>query len=246
MPSIVGVVTLPNDFDEPTWKLQFLTRLMTYWLVYSGKWLVALAPKAQYQKCKMFVFYMSTWTTYMTLWQNCSWWHCMWPSPQMTMCFPYTSACTWYQKWTWFWNTNGWKNADRFCAMQNTWLNAKLKPIKTWEIELLNDYSDLLQVSLWDAMMAIHLPTSNKFALFCLIDQHFFNKCYVHTVLKSAMIVVGMLPYLLWRHGCNNDPCKQMINEKWSKFAALSRGCFLGPKGRMCQESSDAILLAIM
>jgi len=46
-------------------------------------------------------------------------------------------------------------------------------PDKTWKIELLDDKSKLLGMSLSDVMMALQHPTNKKFMLFHSIDQHF-------------------------------------------------------------------------
>jgi len=55
-----------------------------------------------------------------------------------------------------------------------------------WEIELLDDESELLGLSLCNAMMTIHHPTNKKFTLFHTINKHFCEKCHVLMVLKSA------------------------------------------------------------
>jgi len=52
-------------------------------------------------------------------------------------------------------NTKGCQNADKLCSCQNTWLSGKLVQIKTWEIELLNDESEELGMTLWDMMMEL-------------------------------------------------------------------------------------------
>jgi len=102
-------------------------------------------------------------------------------------------------------NNKGRKNVDKLCTCQNTWLSGKLSMIKTWEIELLDDLDKDLKMSLHDAMMEICYPTNPKFALFHLIDKHFWEKCDVLTVLKSAeshanTMIAAMLLYLLWHY----------------------------------------------
>jgi len=101
-------------------------------------------------------------------------------------------------------NTKGRENADRLRACQNTWLAEKVTIIKTWEIELLDQYNLQVQMSLRTAMMSLPHPTNNKFALFHSIDRHWIEKCHVLTVLKSAesharAMIAGMLPYLQWK-----------------------------------------------
>jgi len=102
-------------------------------------------------------------------------------------------------------NTKEHQNVDKLQACQNTWLSGKLVQRKMWEIELLDDESELLGLSLRDAMMTICHPTNKKFTLFHTIDKHFWEKCHVLTVLKSAeslahAMITAMLPYLLWQH----------------------------------------------
>jgi len=103
-------------------------------------------------------------------------------------------------------NTKGRQQVDKLRACQNTWLLGKLVQIKTWEIELLDDESEELGgMTLCDAMMDLHHPTNKKFNLFHTIDKHFWDKCHVLTVLKSAesqahTMITAMLSYLLWQH----------------------------------------------
>jgi len=102
-------------------------------------------------------------------------------------------------------NTKGCQNAEKLCSCQKTWLSGKLVQIKTWEIELLNDESEELGMTLCNAMMDLHHPTNKKFALFQTIDKHFHDACYVLTVLKSEeshthVMIAAMLPYLMWLH----------------------------------------------
>jgi len=83
-------------------------------------------------------------------------------------------------------NMKGQQNADKLQARQNMWLSGKLIQIKTWEIELLNDKSKELGMTLRDAMMELHHPMNKCFNLFHSIDKHFQDQCYVLMVLKSA------------------------------------------------------------
>jgi len=94
---------------------------------------------------------------------------------------------------------------DKLCTCQNTWLSGKLIQIKTWEIELLDDESEELGMTLRDTMMDLHHPMNKKVNLFHSIDKHFQEKCHVLTVLKSAesqvhAMISAMLPYHLWQH----------------------------------------------
>ncbi len=57
-------------------------------------------------------------------------------------------------------NTKGHQNADKRRACQNTWLSGKLVQIKTWELKLLDDESEELGMTLWDAMMDLCHPTN--------------------------------------------------------------------------------------
>jgi len=50
-------------------------------------------------------------------------------------------------------NTKGRQNVDKLRACQHTWMSGKLVQIKTWEIELLDDESEELGMTLCDAMM---------------------------------------------------------------------------------------------
>jgi len=102
-------------------------------------------------------------------------------------------------------NTKGWANVEKLWSSQNTWTSGKLITSKTWEIELLDDNSKELGMSLRDAMMELHHPTNKKFNLFHTIDKHFRKKCHVLIVLKLAKsqahaMIAAMLPYLLWQH----------------------------------------------
>jgi len=83
-------------------------------------------------------------------------------------------------------NMKGWQNADKLRARQNTWLSGKLIQIKTWEIELLDDESEELGMTLRDAMMELRHPMNKRFNLFHSIDKHFRDQCYVLMVLKSV------------------------------------------------------------
>jgi len=73
-------------------------------------------------------------------------------------------------------STKGRQNIDKLQACQNTWLSDKLVQIKTWEIELLNDDSKELGMTLCNAMMDLWHPMNNKFNLFHTIDKHFHKK----------------------------------------------------------------------
>jgi len=117
-------------------------------------------------------------------------------------------------------NTKGRQNVDKLHACQNTWTLGKLIQIKTWEIELLDDKNELLAMSLHNAMMAIRHPTNKKFTLFHSINKHFWEKCHVLTVLKSAeslahTMIVAMLPYLLWLHAKSMLGSKASTISKW-------------------------------
>jgi len=70
-------------------------------------------------------------------------------------------------------NTKGQQNVDKLCTCQNTWLSGKLIHIKTWEIELLDDGSEELGMTLWDAMIDLCHPMNKKFNLFHSVDKHF-------------------------------------------------------------------------
>jgi len=59
-------------------------------------------------------------------------------------------------------NTKGQVNVDKLQACQNMWTLGKLITIKTWEIELLNDESKELGMSLWDAVMELQHPTNKN------------------------------------------------------------------------------------
>jgi len=68
-------------------------------------------------------------------------------------------------------NTKRQQNVDKLCTCQNTWLSGKLIQIKTWEIELLDDKSDKLVMTLCDVMMDLCHPTNKKFNLFHLLTN---------------------------------------------------------------------------
>jgi len=55
-------------------------------------------------------------------------------------------------------NTKGQQNMDKLQACQNTWLLGKLIQIKMWEIELLDNESKELGMTLRDAMMDLRHP----------------------------------------------------------------------------------------
>jgi len=119
-------------------------------------------------------------------------------------------------------NLKGCKNVDKLHACQNNWNQMKLTYIKTWEIELLDSHSGLLSLLLRDAMMSIHHPTNEKFALFHSIDKSWREACHILMVLKSAesyahAMISALLPYLQWK------VCKAKSNQagpiisKWFK-----------------------------
>jgi len=119
-------------------------------------------------------------------------------------------------------NLKGRKNVDKLQACQNNWTRTKLTFIKTWEIELLDNRSGLLGLSLRDAMMAIRHPTNAKFALFHSIDKSWREICHILTVLKLAesythAMISALLPYLQWKV-CNtkSDQAGSIIS-KWFK-----------------------------
>jgi len=117
-------------------------------------------------------------------------------------------------------NTKGCQNVEKLRSCQKTWLSGKLIQIKTWEIELLDDESEELGMTLRDAMMDLHHPTNQKFALFHTIDKHFRDNCYVLTVLKLAeshahAMIAAMLPYLLWSHAKSKTRPKASAIKKW-------------------------------
>jgi len=135
----------------------------------------------------------------------------------------------------------------RLC--QKTWLSGKLVEIKTWEIELLDDKSEELVMTLRDAMMALHHPTNPKFALFHSIDKHFRDACYVLTVLKSAesqahSMIAAMLPYLLWQHVHSKSGPKASALKKWFSPTAWRRAddAYWCPKDECVKNQSDEML----
>jgi len=148
-------------------------------------------------------------------------------------------------------NTKGRQNVDKLRACQNTWLSGKLIQIKTWEIELLDDESEELGMTLRDAMMDLRHPTNNKFNLFHSIDKHFRDKCHVLTVLKSAesqahAMIAAMLLYLLWQHAQSQSGPKASALKKWFKPAARRRAedALWCPKDQCVKNQSDLMLAA--
>jgi len=75
-------------------------------------------------------------------------------------------------------NTKGRANVDKLWACQNTWTLGKLITIKTWEIELLNNDSEKLGMSLRDAMMELQYPMNKNST---------YSTLLTNTSAKSAM-----------------------------------------------------------
>ncbi len=146
-------------------------------------------------------------------------------------------------------NTKGRQNIDKLRTCQKTWLSGKLIQIKTWEIELLDDESEELGMSLHDAMMDLRHLTNQKFNLFHSIDKHFRDASYVLMVLKSAKshahaMIAAMLPYLLWQHAQSKPGPKASALKKWFSLAACCRtkDTFWRPKGECVKNASDLML----
>ncbi len=146
-------------------------------------------------------------------------------------------------------NTKGRQSVDKLRACQKTWLAGKLIQIKTWEIELLDDESEELGMTLRDAMMDLRHPTNPKFNLFHSIDKHFRDSCYVLTVLKSAeshahAMIAAMLPYLLWQHAQSKPGPKASALKKWFSPEARRRAedAFWCPKDECVKNPSDLML----
>jgi len=146
-------------------------------------------------------------------------------------------------------NTKGRQSVDKLRACQKTWLAGKLIQIKTWEIELLDDESEELGMTLRDAMMDLRHPTNSKFNLFHSIDKHFCDSCHVLTVLKSAeshahAMIVAMLPYLLWQHAQSKPGPKASALKKWFSPEAHRRAedAFWCPKDECVKNPSDLML----
>jgi len=146
-------------------------------------------------------------------------------------------------------NTKGQQNIDKLRSCQKTWLAG----IKTWEIELLDDESEELGMTLRDAMMALRHPTNPKFALFHLIDKHFRDACYVLTVLKLAesqahAMIAAMLPYLLWQHAHSKSGPKASALKKWFSPTAWHRAddAYWCLKDECIKNQSDAMLAAAL
>jgi len=94
-----------------------------------------------------------------------------------------------------------------------------------WEIELLDDDSNLLGLSFCNAMMALKHPTTKKCTLFHSINNHFQEKCHVLTVLKSAefymqAIIPPLLPHLQWKFSKPFGKQATAILAKWFKLTA--------------------------
>ncbi len=97
------------------------------------------------------------------------------------------------------------------------------------------------------AMMTLHHPTNEKFALFHSIDWHWIKKCHVLTVLKSAeaqarSMIAGMLPYLQWKFGADNK--KKGYISKWFKLATRARAvdAYWDPVEECVKNTSDKML----
>jgi len=93
------------------------------------------------------------------------------------------------------------------------------------EIELLDDESKILRMTLQDAMMELKHPTNKKSTLFHLIDNHFREQCLILMVLKSAeslahTMITAMLPYLLWQQAQSQPGPKASALNKWFKPVA--------------------------
>jgi len=150
-------------------------------------------------------------------------------------------------------NTKGRQNVDKLRSCQKTWLSSKLIEIKTWEIELLDDESEELGMTLRDAMMALRHPTNPKFALFHSIDKHFRDACYVLTMLKSAesqahAMIAAMLPYLLWQHVHSKSGPKVLALKKWFSPMAQRHAddAYWCPKDECVKNQSDETLAAAL
>jgi len=150
-------------------------------------------------------------------------------------------------------NTKGRQNVEKLWSCQKMWLSGKLVPVKTWEIELLNDESEELGMTLHDVMMDLCHPTNKKFALFHTIDKHFCNMSYVLTVLKSAeshahAMIAAMLLYLLWLHTQSTAGPKALALKKWFSPTARRRAddAYWCPKDECVKNQSDLMLAAAM
>jgi len=146
-------------------------------------------------------------------------------------------------------NTKGRQNVEKLRSCQKTWLSGKLIQIKTWEIELLDDESKELGMTLHDAMMDLRHPTNKKFMLFHTIDKHFCDDCYVLTVLKLAeshahAMIVAMLPYLLWLHAKSKTGPKASALKKWFSPTARchAKDAFWCPNDECVKNHSDTML----
>jgi len=118
-----------------------------------------------------------------------------------------------------------------------------------WEIELLDDESEELGMTLRDAMVDLCHPTNQKFNLFHSIDKHFCDTCYVLTVLKSAeshahAMIAAMLPYLLWQHAQSKPSPKASALKKWFSPEARHQveDAFWCPKDECVKNPSDLML----
>jgi len=146
-------------------------------------------------------------------------------------------------------NLKGWKNVHKLRACQNNWNRMKLTYIKTWEIELLDSCSGLLGMSLWDAMMSIHHPTNEKFALFHSIDKSWRETCHILMVLKSAesyahAMISALLPYLQWKVCKVKSNQASPIISKWFKPEARARAvdAYWDPHEECIKNASDHMI----
>jgi len=116
-------------------------------------------------------------------------------------------------------NTKGQKNANKICVCQATQLALKTTIIKTWEIELLDNFHPILLSSLQDAMMQICHLTNKKFMLFHSVNKFWRDSCYILMVLKFAesfahTMIAGLLPYLIWHfQQSHGDKAVSVVNK---------------------------------
>jgi len=123
----------------------------------------------------------------------------------------------------------------------------KLTYIKTWEIELLDNRSGLLGMSLRDAMMSICHPTNEKFALFHLIDKSWQETCHILMVLKTAesyahAMISALLPYLQWKVYKVKSKQAGPIIAKWFKPEARARAvdAYWDPRDKCVKTQATA------
>jgi len=82
-------------------------------------------------------------------------------------------------------------------------------------------------MTLRNALMDLRCPTNKKFNLFHTINKHFWEKCHILMVLKSAesqahVMIAAMLPYLLWQHTKSQPDQKSIHNKK-----LVQNGCLM-------------------